>query len=194
MPSAYTKKDSSPSSSSQSKVKGQAFVATTCSSQQWILELGASYHMGSTKEQFSSLEPFKVPHIYIGDDTQVEVEGKGSVDMDDGTFENVLYVPNLSTNLLSIYQITLYGNGKKVEFTPDSVVVKELDDDALVAVGQVNDNSRLYSFSHFVPSSPSRALLTHSNSESKLWHERFGHLNYRCLQQLSTKDMVTGLP
>ncbi|MGI4370261.1 GAG-pre-integrase domain-containing protein, partial [Klebsiella pneumoniae] len=106
---------------------------------------------------------------------------KGSVDMDDGTFENVLYVPNLSTNLLSIYQITHYGNGKKVEFTPDSVVVKELDDDALVAVGQVNDNSRLYSFSHFVPSSPSRALLTHSNSESKLWHERFGHLNYHYL-------------
>ena len=150
--------------------------------------------MGSTKEQFSSLEPSKVPHIYIGDDTQVEVEGKGSVDMDDGTFENFLYVTNLSTNLLSIYQITHYGNGKKVEFTPDSVVVKELDDDALVAVGQVNDNSRLYSFSHFVPSSPSRALLTHSNSESKLWHERFGHLNYRYLQKLGTKDVVTCLP
>lgn len=73
-------------------------------------------------------------------------------------------------------------------------MVKELDDDALVAVGQVNDNSRLYSFSHFVPSSPSRALLTHSNSESKLLRERFGHLNYYYLQQLGTKDMVIGLP
>ncbi|GLJ18486.1 hypothetical protein SUGI_0328120 [Cryptomeria japonica] len=114
--------------------------------------------------------------------------------MDDGTFENVLYVPNLSTNILSIYQITHYGNGKKVEFTPNSIVVKELDNDSLVAMGQVNDNSRLYSFSHFVPSSPSRAFFTHSNSESKLWHEWFGHLNYYYLQQLSTKDMVMGLP
>lgn len=82
--------------------------------------------MGSTKEQFSSLEPSKVPHIYIGDDTQLEVEWKCSVAMDDGTFENVLYVSNLSTNLLSIYQITHYGNGKKVEFTPDLVMVKEI--------------------------------------------------------------------
>lgn len=94
-------------------------MATTGSSQQWILDSGASYHIDSTNEQFSSLDPSKVPHIYIGDDTQVEVKGKGSVDMDDGTFENVIYVPNLSTSLLSIYQITHYGNGKKLEFTLD---------------------------------------------------------------------------
>lgn len=68
--------------------------------------------------------PSRVPHIFIGDDTQVEVEGKGSVDMHDGRFENIIYVPNLSTNLLSIYQITHYGDGKKVEFRLDSVVVK----------------------------------------------------------------------
>ena len=29
---------------------------------------------------------------------------------------------------------------------------------------------------------------------SKLWHERFGHLNYRSLQQLCKDNMVTGLP
>jgi transposase InsO family protein len=29
---------------------------------------------------------------------------------------------------------------------------------------------------------------------SKIWHERFGHLNYRSLQQLCNKQMVTGLP
>ena len=157
-------------------------MATSGSSQQWILDSGATHHMGSSREQFSSLEPSKVPHIFIGDDTQVEVEGEGSVDMDNGTFENVLYVPNLSANLLSIYQITHYGDGKKVEFLPDSVVVKEIKDDALVAVGQANHNTRLYSFSHFVPKSPSTILLTHSNSKSKLWHEWFGHLNYRYLQ------------
>ena len=29
---------------------------------------------------------------------------------------------------------------------------------------------------------------------SKLWHERFGHLNYRSLQNLCKENMVTGLP
>lgn len=85
-----------------------------------------------------------------------------------GTFENILYAPSLSTNLLSIYQITHYGNGKKVEFTPNLVIVKELENDALVAMGQTNHNSQLYSFSHLMPQSPSMALLTHSNLESNL--------------------------
>ena len=38
-----------------------------------------------------------------------------------------------------------------------------LKDNSLVAVGKVNKNKRLYSFSHFVPKSPSTALL-HTSS------------------------------
>ena len=64
----------------------------------------------------------------------------------------------------------------------------------MVVVGKANHETRLYSFSHFVPKSTSLALLTHSNTQSKLWHDRFGHLNYRYLQQLSSKEMVIGLP
>ena len=45
-----------------------------------------------------------------------------------------------------------------------------------------------------MPKSTSLALLTHSNTQSKLWHDRFGHLNYRYLQQLNSKEMVIGLP
>ena len=61
-------------------------------------------------------------------------------------------------------------------------------------MGKVNDNKRLYTFSHFVPKSPSQALLTHSTSHSTLWHERFGYLAFRHLQQLSHSHMVKGLP
>ena len=42
----------------------------------------------------------KVPHIFVGDDTKMEVEGKGHVVMENGEFKDVLYVPNLSSNLL----------------------------------------------------------------------------------------------
>ena len=81
-------------------------MANTSSSLEWILDSGASYHMGSSKEDFSSLKQSKVPHILVGDDTKMEVEGKGHVEMDNGEFKDVLYIPNLSSNLLSIYQIT----------------------------------------------------------------------------------------
>ena len=102
--------------------------------------------------------------------------------MENGEFKDVLYVPNLSSNILLVYQITHLGDGHKVEFLPDSVMVCSLRDDSLVAVGKANDDKRLYSFSHFVPKSPSQALLTHSNSQTTLWHERFGHLAFRYLQ------------
>ena len=79
--------------------------------------------MDSSKGHFSSLEQSKVPHIFVGNDTQVEVEGKGQIEMENGEFKDVLYVPNLSSNLLSIYQITHYGGGNKVEFLPNSIMV-----------------------------------------------------------------------
>ena len=49
-------------------------------------------------------------------------------------------------------------------------------------------------FSHFLPYSNPSALLIHANEERKLWHEIFGHINYKCISDLSDKDMVIGLP
>ena len=37
------------------------------------------------------------------------------------------------------------------------------------------------------------ALLTHGNEVSRLWNERFGHLNFKYLQQLHKNSMVEGL-
>lgn len=48
-----TSKDSTPTIS---KGKGQALMENTSSSSEWILDSGASYHMGSSKGDFSSLK------------------------------------------------------------------------------------------------------------------------------------------
>jgi hypothetical protein len=37
-------------------------------------------------------------------------------------------------------------------------------------------------------------LLTHDDESSRIWHERFGHLNFRYMQQLRKQGMVDGLP
>ena len=70
---------------------------------------------------FSSIEPCTSPHILMGNNTYMKVCGKGSIPMEGGTFNDVLCVPSLTTNLLSIYQITHGAQGKIVEFTPDYV-------------------------------------------------------------------------
>jgi hypothetical protein len=39
----------------------------------WIVDSGASHHMETTKEVYSSLDACKGPHIWMGDNSQVEV-------------------------------------------------------------------------------------------------------------------------
>jgi hypothetical protein len=111
-------------------------VAINSSSDSWIIDSGASHHMAAKEEFFSSLSLCLRPPILMGDDTLVEVAGEGRVELHNGSFENVLHVPNISMNLLSVYQIT--QKDKKVEFTSDSVSVIEMHDNSIIAIGEVD--------------------------------------------------------
>jgi hypothetical protein len=82
-------------------------------------------------------------------------------------------------NLLSVYQIT--QKGKNVEFTSDSVSILDMHDNSVIAIGEVDHKSRLYKFTKFADHNSS-LLLTHVDDSSRVWHERFGHLNFRYMQ------------
>jgi len=45
------------------------------------------------------------------------------MNLDDGCINDVLFVPNISTNTLSIYHICHYGDRKTLEFSPNDVVI-----------------------------------------------------------------------
>ena len=64
----------------------------------------------------------------------------------------------------------------------------------VVAIGYAYHQERMYTFSNFLPSSNDQALLSHANETSKIWHERFGHMNNKYLQALHRDEMVEGLP
>jgi hypothetical protein len=157
------------------------------------MDSGASHHMDTTHDILYSLTACNGPPILMGDGSPIEVTGKGRVELDHGIFENVLHVPKLFVNLLLVYQITHSGLGKKVEFTPDSVSIFDMQDNSRIVVWEVNHQSWLYTFSKFIEPDSS-VLLTHIDDSSILWHESFGHLNFRYMQQLSKKGMVTRLP
>ena len=69
VPNSYKDKGSS----TTSKGKGQALVASTNNGEEWVLDSGATHHMGASREQFYSLVPSNVSYIYVGNDTQVKV-------------------------------------------------------------------------------------------------------------------------
>jgi hypothetical protein len=51
----------------------------------------------------------------------------------------------------------------------------------------------LYTFFEFIEPD-SALLLTHANESSRIWHERFGHLNFIYMQQIIKEIFVDGLP
>jgi hypothetical protein len=83
----------------------------------------------------------------MGDDTPVEVAGEGRVELHNGSFENVLHVPKLSMNLLSVYQIT--QKCKNIEFTSYSVSIIDMHENSIIAIGEVDHKSRLYKFAKY---------------------------------------------
>jgi hypothetical protein len=151
--------------------------------------------MAKDKAIFSTLNECNTKKIFVGDDRSHSVEGSGIVQVENGHFNDVLCVPSFSCNLLSIYQITHSGEGKTIVFSPHQVVIKDLKDDKhVLATIIVNDITRLYKFDNFGSSSFSSVFVVHGDDLRKLWHEQFGHLNYRSLQKLCNQQMVIGLP
>ena len=119
---------------------------------------------------------------WLIDDISLSVVGSGIVPVENGHFSDVLCVPKISSNLLSVYQITHSGEGKTVTFTPHQVVIKDFKNPQnVLATGNVDDITRLYKFNNFGSLHFSSVFVAHSDNLRKLWHERFGHLNYRSL-------------
>jgi hypothetical protein len=138
-----------------------ALVAINSSSNSWIIDSSASHHMATKEEVLSSLSPCSRPPNIMGDDTPVAVAREGRVQLHNGSFGNVLHVPNLSMNLLSVYQIT--QKDKRVEYTSDLVSVIDMHDNSIIAIGEVDHKSRLYKFTKF-SDDDSYILLTHKES------------------------------
>ena len=79
--------------------------------------------MGSTQYPFSALHPYNGPSILMSDDSEILAKGIGRINLDNGYFNNVLFVPYLLENLLSIYQMNNTSLDKRVTFTQDDVEI-----------------------------------------------------------------------
>jgi hypothetical protein len=80
-----------------------ALISINSSPDAWIIDSRASHHMDASKVVYSSLDACKGPPIMMGDNSSVEVIDKGRIELTNGSFENVLRVPKIFVNLLSVY-------------------------------------------------------------------------------------------
>jgi len=123
--------------------------------------------------------------VIVADNTKLQVKGSGKVNIPifvNGetrliVAEDVLYVPNLSVNLLSVRKIT--QKGFTINF--DESVCKITNGDNLVATAKpVND---IYKLSQ--PSNVTYACKIDTSSNK--WHRRLGHLNRSSMKFLRDK-------
>ena len=120
------KEDSSSSDETIGLVACHALSASdTKPVENWIVDSGATCHMCTDKAQFVKLEELKEPlEVTLGDGYALKATGRGTIFLNINFTQgkstkcklyNVLYVPKLSCNLLSVSQVT--GSGKTVKFT-----------------------------------------------------------------------------
>jgi hypothetical protein len=89
-----------------------ALIYINSSLDAWIIDSKESHHMVASKEVYYSLDACKGPPIFMGDNSSIEVTGKGRIELTNGSYENVMHVPKLSDNLLFMYQMKNFGTRK----------------------------------------------------------------------------------
>lgn len=96
-------------------------------------------------------------------------------------------VPQLTHNLVSIYQITHGGNGRIVELTPNLVIIRDLESREFIATGVVDHSSQLYYFANFSTDSASIPRVVHHTTS--LHHHSEGRLGFLNLVVLDS-DLI----
>jgi hypothetical protein len=159
----------------------------------WYLDSGASNHMCGHEYLFKKMQKIEDGHVSFGDASKVEVKGQGTVcylqkDGLIGSIQDVYYVPNLKTNILSLGQLTEKGYSILIK---DRVLHLKDKQGRLVAQVEMGRN-RMYKLN--LRCVREKCLQVNVEDKSTLWHLRFGHLHHGGLKKLAKKNMVHGLP
>uniref|UniRef100_A0A1U7XXV9 Uncharacterized protein LOC104243338 n=1 Tax=Nicotiana sylvestris TaxID=4096 RepID=A0A1U7XXV9_NICSY len=101
--------------------------ATAMGNSNWLLDSGASHHITSDLENLSLHSDYTGDDVMIGDGNNLKVTHFGSSHLPTPKcplyLSDVLCVPQIKKNLLSVYQLCKTNN-VSVEFSPFSYVVK----------------------------------------------------------------------
>lgn len=105
----------------------------------WLLDSGASHHMTSDLSNLAMHNPYSGgDDVLLGDGSGLQISHSGSLSLPSYTkpffLNNVLCVPSLEKNLLSVFQLCT-TNGVSVTFTPTYFQVRDLQTGTLRLVG-----------------------------------------------------------
>ncbi|GJR41804.1 putative ribonuclease H-like domain-containing protein [Tanacetum coccineum] len=163
-----------------------------------IFDSGCSGHMTGNKDQLEDFEEFNGGSVTFGG-SKGYISGKGKIRVGNLDFDSVSFVKELGHfNLFSISQICYKQH--KVLFTETECLFVSSDfkmPDENQILLKVHRHHNMYNFDMKTPTPANgfACLIAKATSdESKLWHRRLGHINFKNLNKLVKGNLLRGLP
>lgn len=143
----------------------------------WIVDTGASNHVTNDISHMRNVKTIQNCPVGLPDGQTVNANQLGSVTLDGGlVIDNVLFVPNLNCNLISVTQLSDELQCT-IQFTNKICVIQDQSTRTVIGVGERQDG--LYFF-RGVPQVKVLAV----DCVVDLWHQRMGHPSEKVLKLL----------
>ncbi|CAG4939045.1 unnamed protein product [Colias eurytheme] len=151
----------------------------------WYIDSGASKHMTACKNNLvNSSHQHEIKEIIIANQTRVPVLCSGDVNIVtvvkdveyDITVKDVLFIPDLTTNLLSVSQLIRSGNSVIFEENVCYIYNRQRE-----LVGQAELIDGVYKLCTL---QTEQILAATAIASSETWHRRMGHINSNSLNKM----------
>ncbi|GJT16153.1 putative ribonuclease H-like domain-containing protein [Tanacetum coccineum] len=160
---------------------------------------GCSRHMTGNMFYLTDFEEIDRGYVAFGGNPKGgKITGRGIIKTGNLDFENVYFVRELPFNLFSVLQMrdkknsVLFNDTECIVLSPNF----KLTDESHVLL-KVPRKNNMYSvdLKNIVPKGGLTCLFAKATSdESKLWHRRLGHINFKTMNKLVKGNLVRGLP
>ena len=165
-----------------------ALKTTLENSNPWVLDSGATNHMTGSSYLFHTYYPCSGHEkVKIADGSFAAIAGKGSIILSPSmTLLNVLHVPKLAYNLISVHKLSI-DSQCKLTFVPSCCDFQDLSSGTMI--GSAKEYGGLYYFTSENTLSkqiqkPHCSSLFSVSYEIMLWHFRLGHPSFSYLKHL----------
>ncbi|MCO5581485.1 hypothetical protein L7F22_035370 [Adiantum nelumboides] len=164
----------------------------------WYFDSGASRHITSRKDLFCSLDAAPAgKKVTCANNASYPIKGVGKIlitisDGSDLCLPDVLYVPGIKKNLLSVS--SLAKNGLRVIFEDDRCIVRDRENGySLITTGTLENGLFVLDRYEKQIQACNAETKTQAMQDAELWHARFGHVGYGSLMTLQRHNMVHDL-
>nr|GEU55000.1 hypothetical protein [Tanacetum cinerariifolium] len=166
---------------------------------QGVIDSRCSRHMTRNMSYLTEYEKINRGYVaFRGNPKEGKITGKCIIKTANLDFKNVYFMRLLKFNLFSVLQMCDKKNNVLFNDTECIVLSSnfKLTDKSQVLL-RVPRKNNMYSvdLKNIVPKRGLTCFYAKNTSdESKLWHRRLGHLNFRTMNKLVKKNLVRGLP